>query len=92
MKASMDVDELARRVVSLEKRVHSLESARRKGTKLFVSRREAARRLGIGRDTTLEFLIRTKQLRVVRAGKWGRIPLRDVERVAQEGFRLPGRS
>jgi excisionase family DNA binding protein len=88
----MTLDDLARRIAELEKRVHSLETARRKGTKLFVSRREAARRLGIGRDTTLEILIRPKQLRVVKAGKWGRIPLRDVERVAQEGFRLPGRS
>lgn len=58
-------------------------------TKLALSRREAARLLGIDRGRTLGVLIASGKLRVVPWGTGERIPLVDVERLAREGFTLP---
>jgi hypothetical protein len=57
-----------------------------------LSKREAARRLGIDRGTTLEDLIRERQLQTVPAlnGKGIRIPAHEVERLRREGLRTAG--
>jgi excisionase family DNA binding protein len=48
-----------------------------------LSLREAARRLGVDRNTTLRALIRTGQLRTVNTGGRPRIPAAEVERFAK---------
>lgn len=51
-----------------------------------LSLREAARRLGVDRGTTLAELIEQRRLRVVHVNGRPRIPAAEVERLAQEGF------
>lgn len=51
-----------------------------------LSQREAARRLGVDRNTTLVALIRTGQLRTVEVNGKRKVPASEVERLAQEGF------
>lgn len=51
-----------------------------------LSLREAARRLGVDRGTTLAELIAQKRLRVVQVNGRPRIPAAEVERVSSEGF------
>ena len=51
-----------------------------------LSLREAARRLGVDRGTTLAELIEQRRLRVVQVNGRPRIPAVEVERLAQEGF------
>jgi excisionase family DNA binding protein len=53
-----------------------------------LSKREAARRLGIDRGTTLEDLVRTGRLRTVLAltGKGIRVPSAEVARLLREGL------
>jgi hypothetical protein len=53
---------------------------------LALSKREAARLLGIDRGATLDHLIRTGRVHLVPWGRGHRIPLEDVQRVAREGF------
>jgi excisionase family DNA binding protein len=65
----------------LLQRIEALEARALKGGKRLLSKREAARRLGISRNTTLEILIRRGQLRLVTVGKVKRIPAADVERL-----------
>ncbi len=50
-----------------------------------LSLREAARRLGVDRNTTLAKLIRTGQLRTVETSGRSRIPAAEVERFAKAG-------
>jgi len=50
-----------------------------------LSSREAARRLGVDRNTTLAKLIRTGQLRTVETSGRIRIPAAEVERFAKAG-------
>lgn len=52
-----------------------------------LSRRAAAKMLGVDRGSTLEGLIREGRLRLVR----GRIPLGEIERLLQEGLPAPRR-
>lgn len=56
---------------------------------LVVSKREAARLLGIDRGRTLGALLRAGQLRTVPWGRGSRIPLEEVQRLAREGFSAP---
>lgn len=48
--------------------------------------REAARLLRVDRSKTLLALIRCGKLRSVPWGRWERIPLVDVQRLAETGF------
>ena len=57
--------------------------------RLVVSKREAARLLGIGRGRTLGKLLRSGRLRAVPWGRGERIPLEEIQRVAREGFPAP---
>jgi excisionase family DNA binding protein len=82
------MDELLAEIATLKARVDALEAEKRQSSSRLLSKREAARRLGIDRGTTLELLIETKQLRLVRAGKRERIPEPEVERLVREGYRL----
>jgi hypothetical protein len=59
---------------------------RRNSQKGLLSMREAARRLGIDRSSTLPELIRTGRIAVVLKGTRPAIPVSEVERIAQEGF------
>jgi excisionase family DNA binding protein len=54
--------------------------------RLALSQREAARLLGIDRGRTLRALIDAGRLRLVPWGSTQRIPLVDVQRVAEEGW------
>lgn len=58
-------------------------------TPLVVSKREAARLLGIDRGATLAQLLDAGLLRVVPWGRGSRIPLVEVERLALKGYTLP---
>ncbi|ABC81608.1 hypothetical protein Adeh_1836 [Anaeromyxobacter dehalogenans 2CP-C] len=57
---------------------------------LALSKRAAAKKLGIDRGRTLSLLIRTGRLRTVPWGNAVRIPLAEVERLAAEGFDAKG--
>ena len=52
---------------------------------LLLSKRKAARLLGVGRGNTLEQLIREGHIRTVIVAGRVRIPREEVERVAREG-------
>jgi len=54
--------------------------------RIVLTRREAARRLGVCRNRTLPALIRAGLIRVVPWGKGTRIPLAEIERLAREGY------
>ncbi len=56
--------------------------------KLALSRREAARLLGVARGRTLDLLVRAGRLRLVPWGKGWRIPREDCERLAREGWTM----
>lgn len=58
-------------------------------TPLLVSKRQAARLLGIGRGDTLSRLIASGRIRVVSVDGRLRIPLEEVHRVAREGTEPP---
>jgi hypothetical protein len=55
---------------------------------LVISKRKAARLLGIDRGRTLGDLLGAGQLRSVPWGKGTRIPLAEVERLASRGFTI----
>lgn len=82
------MEQLLAELADLKARVAALESQKRRTSSRLLSKREAAKRLGIDRGTTLELLIQTKQLRLVRAGKRQRIPEPEVERLVREGYRV----
>jgi excisionase family DNA binding protein len=52
---------------------------------LALSRRQAARRLGVSRGRTLDLLIQEGVIRTVRIGSRIKIPLAEIERLLQEG-------
>lgn len=54
-------------------------------TPMLLSKRQAAKMLGIGRCGTLEDLIREGKLRTVSLAGRIRIPLAEVHRLAQDG-------
>lgn len=56
--------------------------------KLILSKREAARLLGVGRNQTLHELIARGLLRTVVVNGQVKVPRADVERIAREGFDL----
>lgn len=56
---------------------------------LLVSKREAARLLGVDRNWTLDRLVKEGAIRVVQVGKRVRIPMAEVERLAREGEPTP---
>ena len=61
-------------------------SAKRGAGALLLSKREAARRLGIDRNRGLRALIETGQLNVVKKNGADAVPAAEVERLAREGF------
>ncbi|MBX7115915.1 MAG: helix-turn-helix domain-containing protein [Myxococcaceae bacterium] len=75
----------------IRKEVRSLKKQTKKAAKplrLMVSHREAARLLGIDRGSTLKSLIETGHVRTVKANGRTRIPLEEVQRLAEQGFDL----
>ncbi len=81
------MEQLLADIAELKARVAALEAEKRKSSLLLLSKAEAARRLGIDRNITLGFLIESKQLKLVKFGRYKRIPAADVERLVQEGFK-----
>ncbi len=81
------MEQLLLELADLKARVARLEGEKRKNSLRLLSKAEAARRLGIDRKVTLGFLIASKQLRMVKFGRYKRIPAADVERLVQEGFK-----
>lgn len=79
--AAHTVDELVEMMARLERK---LDAALRAPPKL-LSKRAAAKMLGVDRGTTLERWIHSGALRVVE----GRIPLPDVERLVADGPPAP---
>jgi excisionase family DNA binding protein len=85
------VEELAEQLDRVERLLLDLvreRGASRAANAPPLSKREAARRLGIDRGTTLEDLIRERKLQTVPAlnGKGVRIPAHEVERLRREGL------
>ncbi len=58
-------------------------------TPLLLSKRRAAALLGIGRTNTLQELIESGKLRVVRVAGRVKVPLEEVQRIAREGTEPP---
>jgi hypothetical protein len=80
--------------VTLEQVLAELQALRKDVARLsskrevrLLSRREAARMLGVDRGTTLEALIREGHLRLVL----GKIPVGDLERLLEQGLPEPKR-
>ncbi len=73
-------------LAAIERVERKLDALSRPVPKL-LSRRAAAKLLGVDRGSTLEGLIREGRLRLVR----GRIPLGEIERLLQEGVPPPQR-
>jgi hypothetical protein len=85
------VEELAKQLDRVERLLLDLvreRGASRAANAPPLSKRAAARRLGIDRGTTLEDLIREQKLQTVPAlnGKGVRIPAHEVERLLREGL------
>jgi len=57
---------------------------------LALSKRAAARLLHVDRTATLDDLIGRRLLRLIPWGKGWRIPLADVQRLAETGFTIEG--
>jgi hypothetical protein len=62
--------------------------SKRSRTKLILSKREAARLLGVGRNKTLNELIARGLLKTVVVNGHIKVPRADVERIAAKGFDL----
>jgi hypothetical protein len=89
------VEELAKQLDRVERLLLDLVRERggaRAANAPPLSKRAAARRLGIDRGTTLEDLIREQKLQTVPAlnGKGVRIPAHEVERLLREGLPSAG--
>jgi excisionase family DNA binding protein len=85
---SEDIEKLRADLAALTARVAALEKDQKQNARRLLSKSEAARRLGVDRNTTLKILIATKQLPVIRGGKRLLIPESAVERLVLEGYRL----
>jgi excisionase family DNA binding protein len=90
------VEELAAMMERLERKLDTLlerERPRRRNQDAeLLSKREAARRLGVDRCTTLEALVAHGHVATVPAGREGvRIPRSEVERLVREGIPNPDR-
>jgi excisionase family DNA binding protein len=88
MKATVDVSkDIAQSQLDLATAQVAHERQVRRAEVRLLSKAAAAKRLGIG-DATLSYLIKSKQLSPVKVGKKRvKIPARDVERLATEGFK-----
>lgn len=75
-----------RRQTGLLERAHS---HRERAPRALLSKREAARLLGVSRGRTLDALIASDQVRAVRIGGRLRIPLAEIERLHADGLRVP---
>jgi excisionase family DNA binding protein len=85
-----DIDEfqMLANVIRQEFGAFKRHAKKAKPLRLMVSHREAARLLGIDRGTTLKALIEAGQIRTVQANGRVRIPLEEVERIADQGYDL----
>lgn len=82
-----DLPTLAAEVKALRTELAALRAQFRAQESRLLSKRKAAKRLGISRGPALDFLIETKQLSVVRVGRQVKIAASEVERLCRDGFR-----
>ena len=78
--------ELLRRIDSIDGKLAVLIRQRHRSQKALISLREAARRLGIDRSTTLADLIRNGRIKVVQKNSRPAIPAGEIERIERDGF------
>jgi hypothetical protein len=78
--------ELLRRIDSIDGKLAMLIRQRHRSQKALLSLREAARRLGIDRSTTLADLIRNGRIKVVQKNSRPVIPAGEIERIERDGF------
>lgn len=78
----MTLEALAAALERIERKVDAL--TRERPSSRLLSKRQAARLLGISRTTTLEDMIADRKLRVVKVGDRVRIPAAEVERITAE--------
>lgn len=76
-----------RRQTGLLERAHR---EREREPRALLSKREAARLLGVSRGRTLDALLSSGQVRAVHIGRRLRVPLAEIERFQAEGGRRPG--
>lgn len=90
------LEALLETVQRLERKLDALTERerpkRRNREARLVSKRAAARALGIDRSTTLEDLIHDKQIRTVPVRGHLRIPATEIERLTRDGIPEPGRT
>lgn len=77
-----------RAAAAKDQRERDASAARAPKKKLILSKREAAKLLGVGRNQTLHDLIGRGLLRTVIVNGQVKVPRADVERIAREGFDL----
>lgn len=83
---------LAELLAELRRQTGLLERAHRhreREPRVLLSKRKAARLLGVSRSRTLDALIDSDQVRTVRLGGRLRIPLAEIERLQVEGPGVP---
>lgn len=78
--------ELLRRFDAIDGKLAVLIRQRHRSQKALISLREAARRLGIDRSTTLADLIRNGRIKVVQKNSRPAIPAGEIERIERDGF------
>lgn len=81
-----DTEEVLRKLDALDKRLAVIERhcARTASPRELLSFREAAKRLGISRGTTLRDLILDRRVRLAKVGGSVRIPASEIARVIKE--------
>ena len=84
--ADAERTQLLRRIDSLDGKLAVLIRQRHRSQKALISLREAARRLGIDRSTTLADLIRNGRIKVVQKNSRPAIPAGEIERIERDGF------
>lgn len=80
------IQQVCERLAALESEVRALRGAvkPRQAGKAFLSLREAARRLGVSRNSTLADLISDRRIKTVRLNGRLKVPAAEVERLIRE--------
>jgi excisionase family DNA binding protein len=89
VKETASTEDALRSAVGKDERERASSAMSKAGKKkLILSKREAAKLLGVGRNQTLHDLIARGLLRTVVVNGQVKVPRADVERIAREGFDL----
>ena len=74
------------RVEIRELREEKVSKIRDRSHQRILSQREAAKRLRISRESTLQYLIADKKIKTIMVNGKEKIPATEVERLSREGF------